>query len=120
MVLQEAEQLHQRRLSAEAQQRPLRRRLALSERPVGGGSYERASRAVQGQSVELQQGVRQVEQLRAEVLRKRRQLVERQGLLTERQRRSEQLEEELKVERKRSDEMQRRSEGWSFRAFKGF
>ena len=113
ILSQEADLCHQRKLRSEAGSRELRRKRMALERSYGlQACYEESAseRAVQTQSLELQEGARQLEQLRAELVRKRRQLSERRSLVEERRLRGEQLSEDLAAERRRSDEMQRDSE----------
>lgn len=113
MMSKEADLAHGRKLRQETDSRELRRRKVALERSLGlkaSYTHESAteeSRAVQTLSEDLQQAMAQLEELRGELARKKRQLQERRSLVEERSLRSEQLSEDLTSERKRSDEMQR-------------
>eukprot|EP00434_Breviolum_minutum_P000229 symbB.v1.2.000190.t2/scaffold21.1/size436794/9 len=113
MMSKEADLAHGRKLRQENDGRELRRKKIALERSLGvkAAAYAEndgaTQRAVQTLSDDLRQGMAQLEELRGELARKKRQVQERQALVEERELRSEQLSEDLTAERKRSDEMQR-------------
>lgn len=116
MMSKEADLAHSRKLRQESEGQQLRRKKMALERSLGvkasGTAYAEhedgaTERAVQSLSEDLRQAMVHLEDLRGDLARKKRQAQERQSLVEERQLRSQQLNEDLTSERKRSDEMQR-------------
>lgn len=115
MMSTEADLAHSRKLRQESEGQQLRRKKMALERSLGvkaAAAYAEhedgaTERAVQSLSEDLRQAMVHLEDLRGDLARKKRQAQERQSLVEERQLRSQQLNEDLTSERKRSDEMQR-------------
>lgn len=107
----EADQLHERRFTAEQEARELRRQRAAIERALGGpanaAGVPQTERALAGLSEEVRSAQTRLGSLRNELDRTKRLLEQRRSAVAERGEAAERLSRELVDERRRADELQR-------------